>query len=147
MFDTNGQLYFPNVGLNPLIHPFWMPEFIGDTILVNGKVWPFMNVAPQRYRFFVLNGSNARTYELFLINKATGVKGPVMWQIGTDGGYLDKPVLIDPNAKGLNKLVIQPGERADIIIDFSGQTVNTTLLLANTAKAPYPAGAPPMALW
>ena len=42
MFDANGELYFPNVGLNPAIHPFWMPEFIGDTIVVNGKVWPFM---------------------------------------------------------------------------------------------------------
>lgn len=143
MFDTNGQLFFPNIGLNPAIHPFWMPEFIGDTILVNGKVWPFMNVARQRYRFLFLNGSNARTYELFLINKATGAKGPVMWQIGTDGGYLDHPALIDPNAVGLKKLVIQPGERADIIIDFSGLPVGTALLLANTAKAPYPAGAPP----
>jgi spore coat protein A len=66
MFDTNGQLYFPNVGINPE-HPFWIPEFVGDTIVVNGKVWPFLNVEPRRYRFLIINGSNARTYELYLV--------------------------------------------------------------------------------
>jgi FtsP/CotA-like multicopper oxidase with cupredoxin domain len=139
MFDTNGQLFFPNVGLNPLIHPFWVPEFIGDTILVNGKVWPFMNVAPQRYRFFVLNGSNARTYDLSLSNVG-GKVAPAMWQIGTDGGYLDFPVQVGTKAV---PLVLQPGERADLIIDFTGLPVGTVLTLTNTAKAPYPAGAPP----
>ena len=52
MFDTNGQLYFP-AGV-PFIpnpdHPFWVPEFLGDVICVNGKAWPFMNVEPKRYR-------------------------------------------------------------------------------------------------
>jgi spore coat protein A, manganese oxidase len=138
MFDTNGQLYFPNVGLNPTIHPFWMPEFIGDTILVNGKVWPFMNVGPQRYRFFVLNGSNARTYDLSLSNIGGKVM-PTMWQIGTDGGYLDFPVQVGTKAL---PLVLQPGERADLIIDFTGLKAGTTLTLTNTAKAPYPGGAP-----
>ena len=78
MFDTNGQLYFP-AGL-PFIpnpeHPFWVPEFVGDTIVVNGKVWPFLNVEAKRYRFLIVNGSNARPYELFLINQATGADGP-----------------------------------------------------------------------
>jgi len=138
MFDTNGQLFFPAVGLNPAIHPFWVPEFIGDTILVNGKVWPFMNVAPQRYRFFLLNGSNARTYDLSLSNVG-GKVAPAMWQIGTDGGYLDFPVQVGTKA---TPLVIQPGERADLIIDFTGLPVGTIITLTNTAKAPYPAGAP-----
>jgi FtsP/CotA-like multicopper oxidase with cupredoxin domain len=141
MFDINGQLFFPNVGINPE-HPFWIPEFVGDTILVNGKVWPFFNVQAKRYRFLFLNGSNARTYELYLINKATGIKGPAMWQIGTDGGYLDAPVKIDPNVKPLDRLLIMPGERADVIIDFAGLAPGTKLLLANTAKTPYPVGEP-----
>jgi len=47
MFDTNGQLFFPNTGINPE-HPYWIPEFVGDTIVVNGKVWPFLNVEPRR---------------------------------------------------------------------------------------------------
>jgi len=140
MFDTNGQLYFPSLGIN-LEHPYWVPEFVGDTIVVNGKVWPSLNVQAKRYRFLIVNGSNARTYELFFINKATGAKGPVIWQIGTDGGFLDAPVSIDPNARGLNKLLLMPGERADIIVDFGGQA-GQTLLLANTGRTPYPAGAP-----
>ena len=74
MFDINGQLFYPNVGINPE-HPFWVPEFVGDTIVVNGKAWPFLNVEPKRYRFLFLNGSNARTYELFLVNRH-GRQGP-----------------------------------------------------------------------
>jgi spore coat protein A len=142
MFDTNGQLYFPNAGINPE-HPFWVPEFVGDTIVVNGKVWPFLNVEPRRYRFLVINGSNARTYELFLTNGS--VMGPPIWQIGTDGGYLDAPVEIDPSAPNgkLQKLLIMPGERADIIVDFAG-FAGQTLLLRNTGRTPYPKGTPPM---
>jgi len=144
-FDTTGQLYF-HAGA-PFIpnpdHPFWVPEFTGDTIAVNGKVWPFFDVEPRRYRFLFLNGSNARAYELFLTNPVTKVNGPPLWQVATDGGYLDVPVKIDPNApKGqLQKLVIMPGERADVIIDFAGQLPGTTLIIRNVAKTPFPNGA------
>jgi FtsP/CotA-like multicopper oxidase with cupredoxin domain len=141
MFDVTGQLLLPNVGLN-LEHPFWVPEFVGDTIVVNGKAWPFHTVEPKRYRFLFLNGSNARAYELFLINKATGAKGPAMWVIGTDQGYLDTPVKIDPNLKPNDKLIIMPGERYEVIIDFGNLPAGTRLLLSNTAKTPYPAGGP-----
>jgi len=144
-FDANGQLYFPNVGINPE-HPFWVPEFEGDTIVVNGVAWPFLNVEPRRYRFLFINGSNARGYELFIVNPVTKVMGPPMWQIGTDGGYLDTPVKIDPNApKGqLRKLVLMPGERADVIVDFTG-LAGQTLLMRNTANHPYEKGTPPHA--
>jgi spore coat protein A len=141
MFDTNGQLYFPNAGINPE-HPYWIPEFVGDTIVVNGKVWPFLNVEPRRYRFLMINGSNARTYELFLVNPVTKVMGPPIWQIATDGGYLDAPVKIDPNVKPLDKLTIMPGERAGFIVDFAG-FAGQTLLLRNTGRTPYPKGAAP----
>jgi FtsP/CotA-like multicopper oxidase with cupredoxin domain len=144
-FDTTGQLYF-HAGV-PFVpnpdHPFWVPEFTGDTIAVNGKVWPFFNVEPKRYRFLFLNGSNARTYELFLTNPVTKVNGPALWQVATDGGYLDFPVKIDPNAlkPQLQRLVIMPGERADVIIDFAGLAPGTTLVIKNVAKTPYPNGA------
>ncbi len=128
MFDIDGQLYFPNIGINPE-HPFWIPEFVGDTICVNGKVWPFLTVQAKRYRFLIVNGSNARTYEL-------SVQGlPSIWQIGTDGGYLDKPVKV-------SKLIVQPGERADIIIDFA-RMGGKNILLTNTGRTPYPKGTPP----
>jgi spore coat protein A len=135
MFDTNGQLYFPNVGINPE-HPYWVPEFLGDAIAVNGKVWPYKNVQAQRYRFLFINGSNARTYQMaFQVNGNSSKKAPVMWQIGADGGYLDAPAR-------LANLLLMPGERADVIVDFAGLAPGTTLLLTNTAKAPYPGGAP-----
>jgi spore coat protein A len=143
MFDTNGQLFFANVGINPE-HPYWIPEFVGDTIVVNGKVWPFLNVEPRRYRFLFINGSNARTYEMFIVNPLTKVMGPSIWQISTDGGYLDAPVKIDPNAAkpAVTKLLLMPGERADVIIDFSG-FAGQTLVLRNTGRTPYPKGIPP----
>lgn len=142
-FDVNGQLFLHNTPINPE-HPFWVPEFVGDVIVVNGAAWPFVSLEPRRYRFLFINGSNARTYEMFLTNAQTGRAGPAMYQIGTDGGYLDTPVAIDPTQrKGLRKLVLMPGERADVIVDFAGVAPGTTLMLRNTGKAPYPAGAPP----
>lgn len=141
MFDVNGQLLFPDIGLNPE-HPFWVPEFVGDTIVVNGKTWPYLRVEPRRYRFRILNGSNARFYELFLLNPTTKVMGPTIYQIGTDGGLLATPVPIDPNVGPLKKLVLGPGERADVIIDFANYA-GQTLILRNTGNTPYPKGAPP----
>lgn len=151
-FDVNGQWMIPDAGINPE-HPYWVPEFVGDVIVVNGKTWPFLNVEPRRYRFRIVNGSNARTYELALSDNKTKNPGPPLYQIGTDGGLMDKAVKIDPAIKGLNKLTLMPGERADIIVDFSGYgpgtnpanglTYSGTLSFKNTAKTPYPAGAMP----
>ncbi|HTK06918.1 MAG TPA: multicopper oxidase domain-containing protein [Ktedonobacteraceae bacterium] len=151
-FDTNGQILFPDgspaadpTGLNgpppnPSIHPYWIPEFFGDTIMVNGKTWPFLEVEPRRYRFRLLDGSNARFYEMRLVDLSNNDPGPPFWQIGTDGGLLDRPVELnnpqDPNAL---PLLLAPGERADIIIDFAGLE-GRTFTLVNTAAAPYPDG-------
>ncbi len=144
-FDTNGQLFMPanssggqQWAPNPE-HPYWVPEFTGDTIVVNGKAWPFLNVEPKRYRFWFINGSNARTYEMFLTNQRTGAEGPPMYVIATDGGYLDSPVAVAPPGK----LVMMPGERYEAIVDFSGVAPGTALLLKNTGKTPYPAGDAP----
>ncbi len=154
MFDVDGELLFPNVGINPE-HPFWIPEFVGDTIVVNGKVWPFKAVGRQRYQLLFLNGSNARAYDMFLQDTVSGVKGPPMWVIGTDGGYLDAPVPIDPNLK--QTLVVMPGERYTVIVDFNDPAWLTSitnayaamtlpvpatlnLTLRNTARTPFPDG-------
>lgn len=154
-FDTNGQLLFPNgtpankpVGLNgpppnPLIHPYWVPEFFGDAIVVNGKTWPYLDVEPRRYRFRIVNGSNARFYRMSLMDAASKAAGPAFWQIGTDGGLLDTPVkLNDPNNTSSLKLFLAPAERADIIIDFAG-LAGRTFTLTNDAPAPYPDGDAP----
>lgn len=146
MFDTNGQLFFQADSAGGILwatnpeHPYWSPEFVGDTIVVNGKAWPYLNVQAKRYRFLFLNGSNARTYEMFLVNPVTKVMGPAMYVIGTDGGYLDTPVKLDP-ALG-QKLVIMPGERYEVIIDFAG-FANNNIIIKNVGKTPYPGGATP----
>jgi len=140
MFDTNGQLYFPAGGDDPVSpslnpeHQYWVPEFFGeepnihDTIAVNGKVWPYLEVKAQRYRFFLINASNARSYELTF---AGNTPAPAIWQIGTDQGYLDKPVKVDP-------LLVMPGERAEFIVDFAGVAPGTKLVLNNLGPdAPF----------
>jgi FtsP/CotA-like multicopper oxidase with cupredoxin domain len=159
MFDTNGQLFLPSDSAGGVLwavnpeHPYWVPEFIGDVICVNGKSWPYLDVAPKRYTFFFLNGSNARTYEMALVDPVSGNPGPPLWVIGTDGGYLDTPVQVGPLAGKNNKLVMMSGERYLVIIDFAGYQAGVigpnrlpysgNWLLKNTAKAPYPAGVAP----
>jgi FtsP/CotA-like multicopper oxidase with cupredoxin domain len=149
MFDQNGELYFPagpGIAPNPMIHPWWNPEFVGDIITVNGKTWPYLSVAPRKYRIRLLNGSNARFYELWLENSATEIRGPIIWQVGTDGGLLDSPVPIDPTIGIEQKLVIAPGERADLVIDFSSVPNPDPLApyavwtLRNSARTPFPFG-------
>jgi FtsP/CotA-like multicopper oxidase with cupredoxin domain len=135
-FDTNGQLVFPDgsgnpdsnlngTPPNPGIHPFWIPEFFGDVAIVNGAPWPVLNVEPRRYLFRIVDGSNARFYNLSFGS------APV-FAIGADDNYLDAPVPV-------STVFIAPGERAYVIVDFTnlkGQTITVT----NDAPAPYPDG-------
>ncbi len=157
-FDTNGQLYFPDSAddpslvdgppSNPQIHPFWIPEFFGDTMAVNGRTWPFLKVEPRRYRFRFVNGSNARFVRMGLVDAHSGATGPAMYQIGCDGGLMDTPVklpgLTEPPTDGTptpsTRLFLAPSERSDIIIDFAG-LAGKTLTLTNDANVPFPSGA------
>ncbi len=140
-FDDNGQLFFDHTGLNPE-HPIWMPEFFGNTIVVNGKTWPYLQVEPRRYRFRVVNGSNARFFRMKLVTDGAGTPGPALWQIGTDGGLLDHPVEVSDGGDPLSvTLTMAPGERADLVVDFSGFE-NTQLILANDGNTPFPDGDP-----
>ena len=142
-FNTDGSLAFPTVGNIHGIHPVWNPEFFGDTIVVNGIVWPYLNVEPMKYRFRFLDGSNARFYSLKLIYEGNGTAGPAFNQIGSDGGYLATPVLLnDPGNVSSPRLTIAPGERADVIIDFSGIAPGPNFILDNNAVTPFPSGNP-----
>ena len=128
MFTSEGQLYYPaapeEMGQpNPSI----LPEFFGDFILVNGKTWPVLEVEPRQYRFRVLNGSDSRFYDMALSS------GQPIQQIGSDNGLLNSPVT-------LSRILIGPGERKDIIIDFSGLQ-GQTIVVRNNAKTPFPKGA------
>jgi spore coat protein A, manganese oxidase len=126
-FDVNGRLRYAQRGNNPAAHPFWVPEFFGDTVLVNGRVWPYMNVEPRRYRLRMLNGSGSRFYRLALSD------GRPFTQIGTDGSYLPAPVQVQ-------QLVLAPAERADLIVDFAGMAAGATIVMQNDAPAPFPEG-------
>ncbi|MFC4321503.1 multicopper oxidase family protein [Litchfieldia salsa] len=108
-FNRDGSLSYPKQPDNAsedLPNPSVVPAFFGDTILVNGKVWPFLKVEPRKYRFRMLNASNTRGYQLHLDSEQP------FYQIGSDGGLLEKPVK-------LNMITIEPSERMDIILDFS----------------------------
>jgi spore coat protein A len=101
-FRADGQLYYPVSG-NP--EKVWVPEFFGDAVLVNGALFPYLDIEPRPYRFRLLNASNSRFLYLSLSNKQP------FHQIGSDQGLLPAPVL-------LTRVTLAPGERADILIDF-----------------------------
>ena len=117
-FNADGSLQYPER---------WEPEFFGDVAVVNGKAFPYMNVEPRSYRLRLLNGSNARFYRLSLGRPKAGKV--TLQQIGADGGLL-------PVMNPVGRLLLAPGERADVIVDFSafrGQTLTVT----NDAATPY----------
>ena len=133
--DDQGQLvYAPtNEGGKKLPPGVWGPEFFGELPVVNGAIFPYLNVEPRPYRFRLLNGANSRFFNLYfnLASHPTDVPSLVDFhQIGTDGGLLG-------DAVGLNKLLLAPAERADLIVDFS-DLEGKTLILSNNAPVPYP---------
>ncbi|HEX3597136.1 MAG TPA: multicopper oxidase domain-containing protein, partial [Polyangiaceae bacterium] len=112
IFDADGKLHYPTSG-DP--ESPWVPEVFGDAHLVNGKLFPHLEVEPRKYRFRVVNASNARFYYLSLSNAQT------FHQIGTDQGLLPAPVPV-------TSVTLSPGERADLVVDFSAVR-NTNLIL------------------
>jgi spore coat protein A, manganese oxidase len=120
LFDTNGQLLYPINTDSYSEHPFWVDMFMGDVAVVNGKAWPYLNVEPRRYRLRLLNGSNDRIYTLQL-QTTSGQAGPAFWQIGTDGGLLNKPVQV-------SQITMAPAERVDLIVDFTGKQGSSFIL-------------------
>jgi spore coat protein A len=137
-FSSDGSLLYPvQTPGDPEVPPVWVPEFFGDAVLVNGTVWPFLEVEPRKYRFRILNASNARFYHLTL-NESTatgaglGRPGPAFFQIGTDGGLLPAPVR-------LTDLTVGPAERFDVVVDFTGAD-GRFFALNNDARAPFPNG-------
>jgi spore coat protein A len=135
-FHPDGSFSYPVQDEHDPDHrvpPIWVPEFFGDTVLVNGKVWPFFQVQPRKYRFRILNGSNARFYKLALANAAAANGSvPVFHQIGTDRGFLPAPLT-------MGEMLIAPSERFDVIIDFAGRQ-GQSFVLTNSANAPFPDG-------
>jgi spore coat protein A len=110
--DRDAQLLYPDSG-DP--QSPWMPEFYGNVSLCNGKIFPYLDIEPRAYRFRVVNAANGRFFNLALSNHQG------FHQIGCDLGLLPKPV-------ALSTTLLFPGERADLIIDFSGRAGDKIVL-------------------
>ncbi len=136
-YDLNGQIFVPTTDpTNPKAPAVTvLPEFYGDFITVNGVAWPKRDVEPRPYRLRVLNGSGARFYNLRFVGKAGTPIG--FQQVGTELGLMNGPV-------ALTQLLLSPGERADIVVDFSA-LAGQTIVLGNNAASPFPAGVPVVA--
>jgi spore coat protein A len=133
--DDQGQLvYSPSQEDGSQSPPgVWGPEFFGDLPVVNGAVYPHLNVEPRAYRLRVLNGANSRFFNLFFNLAKTSEEIPSLmsfYQIGSDGGLL-------PEAVKLEKLLLAPAERADLIMDFS-ELQGEIVTLSNDAPTPFP---------
>jgi spore coat protein A, manganese oxidase len=166
-----GSLWYPHTyeeerwELGP--HPLGLPpdpsivaEMFGDTMLANGTVYPEATVEARRYRLRVLNACQSRFLNLQLYvddgspdgitltpngKRPTNAPGPDFLVLGTEGGFLPKPVHVpatkpfDPKTLG-GSLITGPAERWDLLVDFR-QFAGKKIILYNDAPAPFPAGA------
>jgi len=114
-FNPDGSLFYPAAIQN---------RFTGDKVLVNGKVWPYLNVDRGKYRFRMLNGSQGREYTLRLENTADPGQLIPFTLIGTDNGLISAPA-------NLSTVQMAPAERFDVIIDFAAFPAGTEIVLRN----------------
>jgi spore coat protein A, manganese oxidase len=129
-FFTDGQLHFPpdpgelNAGADaPPEIAYWSYNEGADTVVVNGKTWPNLNVQPRQYRFRMLGAANTQLWDMQFVNQATGAVLP-MTIIGSDGGYLPAPQPSPDVQFGIT-------ERADVLFDFSKFAPGTKIQLNN----------------
>ena len=126
-FNEDGSLFYPDNATPPVSNP--VPStpsfFFGNTIAVNGKLWPYLEVEPRKYRFRILNASNVRSYELRLEHDG------VFHQIGTELGLLHHPV-------DIKSFILEPAERIDLVIDFSEFKEEEITLFNDAPGVPSP---------
>jgi spore coat protein A len=131
---ADGQLSYP-VSADP--ERPWVPEVFGELHLVNGKIAPFLEVEPRRYRLRILNAANGRFYRLSVPD------GVDVFQIGSDQGLLAAPIAV-------KQVLLAPAERADLLIDFAphrGARIELTsdalaLMQFRVGEAPVPDPSP-----
>jgi spore coat protein A len=111
-FNSDGSLFYSNTGMSR------MSGFQGNQVLTNGVIQPHHYVERRKYRFRILNGSNARKYQLALSNNQQ------ITQIGSDGGLLSAPVSV-------SSITLSPAERVDVVIDFAETDRGTNIVLRN----------------
>ncbi|MGH3425705.1 MAG: multicopper oxidase family protein, partial [Nocardioidaceae bacterium] len=125
-FEEDGAFRYPALDPTMLHEPGvkerYMAGVLGDVVLVNGAPWPELEVDAARYRFRILNASNARRYDLRLDPGPPA--GKAFTQVGSDGGLLAEPV-------EQGNLVVAPAERFDVVVDFSEYAVGSTVTMTN----------------
>jgi spore coat protein A len=150
-FTTDGQLYYPAYKNDPLPGtnetvgdvvpqafydefgedaPSIVPEFFGDTILVNGMAWPNLDVAAGSYNFRLLNGSDSRFYVLTASDPNVAI-----YLVGTDSGLLLEAITIS-DGDGIQEpgefILLAPGDRVELVFDFSRLSTGETVRLLNS---------------
>jgi spore coat protein A len=146
-FNRDGSLFYQDsrVLFDGIVHdyipkgefsPIWNPEFFGNTIMVNGNTWPYLEVERRRYRFRFLDGCQSR----FLILDFGGIPGVEVWQIGNEGGFLAAPVNL--TADHGNRLLMALAERADVIVDFTNVPTGNYVLANVGPDEPFGGGVP-----
>ncbi len=150
-FNDDGSLFYPDnrayfeelepdqldIDFSPDsdVAPIWNPEAFFNTMVVNGRTWPFLEVEPRKYRLRLLNGCNSRFLVLKMVTDPLAER-PAMpelafYQIGSEGGLLPETVM-------LYQLLIAPAERADVIVDFSSFEAGDEIYLINEGPdAPF----------
>jgi spore coat protein A len=121
-FNEDGSLFY-NAQLED--------AFKGDKVVVNGKVWPFLNVDQGKYRFRILNGSQSREYSLRLENITDPGNDPSFTLVGTDVGLVSAPIDLE-NTIG----IFAPAERMDVVIDFAEYPAGTEIIMRNDEQTP-----------
>ncbi len=150
VYDPKRWMLGPAIN-TPLPDPSIIPEFFGDTMLVNGTVFPYLEVQQREYRFRMLNACQARFLNPRLVyaqsniigsvgstEPSANVAGPAFVQIGSEGGFLPAPAMVNGPKQPL--LLMGPAERSDLIVDFRAVPVGSILILYNDAPAPFPKG-------
>lgn len=168
-FDGYNGPYFPQTDANgdlaSDIPPIWNPEAFFETMVVNGRTWPYLDVESKRYRFRLLNGCNSRFLNLDLTayDADGNLLGEVpFYQIGSDGGLLPRvvevstgfktglpgngtiPVIKTPASAADEALLVGPAERMDVIVDFSRLPADTAYVLMGNSAPDAPFGGFPI---
>ncbi|MBO0911427.1 MAG: multicopper oxidase domain-containing protein [Acidobacteria bacterium] len=123
-FRPDGRIYYPVSGKPGAP---WVSEYYGSAILVNGKIFPYHEVEPRKYRLRLLNASNGSFYKLSFSPEATVTSEALgFYQIGSEQGFLSAPA-------ETNLLILGPGERADLVVDFTSHRAKEVVLRTDVA--------------
>lgn len=121
VFDRDGYLQVRTTPVVPQGN--WEGGGVGDVGVVNGVCWPELRVARGLYRFRMINAGSFSVWNLYFDNRMR------FWVIGNDAGLLDAPV-------ATTSLKLSPGERADVLVDFSGLSTGDSVVLCNDEPPP-----------